>query len=49
VGVFHAFEDVGRFGCPNEWLRIAVVLVDVVADRHDQLLDIAEDHRRSRF
>jgi hypothetical protein len=25
------------------------VLVDVVADRHDQLLDIAEDPRRSWF
>ena len=34
-------KDVGGFGGPNEWFGI--VVVDVVADRHDQLLDIAED------
>jgi hypothetical protein len=27
----------------NEWFGLVVVLVDVVADGHDQFLDVSED------
>jgi len=36
------FEDVGCFRGPNEWLGLIVVLVNISANGHDQLLDIAE-------
>src|ERR1035437_8040551 len=43
AGALDLFGDIGRFGCPDKGLGIVVVLVDVVAYRHNQFLDISED------
>ena|ERR1035437_2458730 len=40
---FDLFEDIGVLCRPGEWLGVVVVLVDVLANRCDQLIDIAED------
>ena len=42
-------KDIGCFGVSNEGLGIVVVLVDVVADGHDQFLDVATGNRAAGF
>jgi hypothetical protein len=43
------FEDVGSFCGPDERFWILVVLVDVVADGHDELFEVFEDAAGSWF
>jgi hypothetical protein len=43
AGALNSFQNIGWFGGPNEVFGVVVVLIDVVADGHDQLLDFAED------
>jgi hypothetical protein len=43
MGASDFFEDVGSFCGPDERFWILVVLIDVVADGHDELFEIFED------
>jgi len=43
AGTLDLFQNIGCFGGPDKRFGMVVVLVDVVADGHDQFLDVAED------
>ena len=43
AGTLDFLQDAARLGCPNEWFGIAVVVVDVFPDRHDQIFHVAEN------
>jgi hypothetical protein len=43
ASTLYLFEDIGGFRGSDERLGLIVVLVNVSADGHNQLLDIAED------
>ena len=40
---FDLFQDVARLGRPDEWFRGAVVFLDVILNRTDELFYAGED------
>ena len=48
-GALNLFEDVARFSCPDKGFRCGVVVVDVVVNRHDQILDTSKDTATEAF
>ena len=43
AGALDFFEDVRRLGCPDKWLGIVVVAIDVLVNGRNQFLDISKD------
>lgn len=43
AGALDPIQNIGCFGGPNEGFGVVGVLVDVIADGHNQFLEFAED------
>jgi hypothetical protein len=42
TSAFDLFQGIGGAGCPNKWLGVFVVPINIVSDGQDEFFEVAE-------